>query len=408
MWAYLSGYVEVRVTGDRVERFINLAVERELDLWDLRFSRGTVRLKLTVRSFFRIRPIARATRSRVRILRKRGLPFFLRRAGRRKALVAGALASLALLYAASSFVWFVEVTGTEDLDPRQVAQKAAQLGLRPGAFKGAVDPDAVARGLMLELERVFWAAVNLQGTLAVIEVVERKVPPAEWLLREPVDVVAAHEGFLERLIVLRGERAVRDGRLVRRGDVLVRTNDDLPARAIAWARVWRQVTVEVPLVREHGRRTGRAWHTVHLRLGNSRLRLAPGLREEPPFARWETAETYRLFLPSFAGLPELEIRRATYYELERVQEADSPAEARARALGTAEGLLRREVPPGAEVVNRTVQLLRSPEGGYPGVLLRLIWETREDIAAPGGSAGTVAPPAGRESRPPGLDQRDPG
>ena len=59
-----------------------------------------------------IRPIAKKTGCRVRILRKKGLPFWFTGIGK-KNIFLGAVVFVVLFYIMTSFVWTVEVIGNK-------------------------------------------------------------------------------------------------------------------------------------------------------------------------------------------------------------------------------------------------------------------------------------------------------
>lgn len=394
---FAAGYVEVEVIGPRPERLINLATMEELVVWDIRYGEATVTARLSIGSFFALRPLARKARCRVRILARRGLPFLFRRLRRRHALWAGASASLALLYAVSSFVWFVHVNGAGEVDPQVVLEAAARHGLRAGTRRAEVDRDAVATGILLEVPRLSWAAVELRGTLAVIEVVEKAVAPPHLDERVPADLVAAEDGVLEVFIPLAGQALVRKGQAVTRGQLLVRGlkpvrsppgNLDEPADPRAWAvefvavraratvraRVWREEVVSVPLVRRFDRRTGRTERRWLLRVGGRAI-LIPG----SPILEGERVETFRFPPPGGTFALPVEVTGIQVHELERVEETLTQEAARDLALAIAERLLMRRLPADAVVIRRLPETVAV---AADRVTVRLAIETREDIGRP--------------------------
>lgn len=393
-----TGYVEVRVVGPRPERLINLATVADLVIWDIRYGQRALTAKLTVRSFLELRPLARKAGCRVEILAKRGLPFLLRRLSRRQVLWAGAAASLALLYVAASIVWFVEVVGTAEVHPDTVLGAAARHGLRPGVWRGRVDRDTVETGILLEVPRLSWAAVEIRGTRVIIEVVEKTVASPELDERAPADLVAAEDGVLETFVVLAGQGLVRKGQTVAKGQLLVRGVAQVPvqpedtldaevdarqwavefrpirARAAIRARVWREEVVSVPLERSYERRTGRVQRRWLLRLAGHAI-LIPGA----PLFEGEEVETFRF--PPRGGTFALPVELITtrVYEFERVRETLTEEAARDLALATAERLLMRRLPADAVVLRRIPETV---EVTGAGVTVRLAVETREDIGRP--------------------------
>ena len=77
LFRYLFGYVVFSAKGGFAERFINLCAVRRINLWDVSLKDNTIRARIGIRDFRRLRGVARKTGVSVSILQKRGLPFYL-------------------------------------------------------------------------------------------------------------------------------------------------------------------------------------------------------------------------------------------------------------------------------------------------------------------------------------------
>mgnify|MGYP002292353300 CR=1 FL=1 len=74
---YCRGYVRISVRGYAPERFMNLCANRAIVLWELNGHDGFYTMCISLSDFFKIRDIVHKTKTRVAVLEKRGLPFFL-------------------------------------------------------------------------------------------------------------------------------------------------------------------------------------------------------------------------------------------------------------------------------------------------------------------------------------------
>lgn len=172
---FLVGHLRIEVRGGRLEQFLNLALDEELYLWNIQRQVDRMRVSLTISDFCALRPVARGSRCRVRILGRYGFPFIANRLKRRPVLLAGAVTCLAFLFWASSHVWIVKVkvTGPQNLDARAVAAVAAEAGLKPGVAKGRMDLVKVQEHIQQRMGEISWVGIRVQGTRAMIEVVEK-------------------------------------------------------------------------------------------------------------------------------------------------------------------------------------------------------------------------------------------
>ena len=74
----IFGYVRIEVEGYWVERSINICINNNLVIWNLKMEKGTkLYLNIGIQDFKHISKIAKKTRCKVRILKKRGIPFLL-------------------------------------------------------------------------------------------------------------------------------------------------------------------------------------------------------------------------------------------------------------------------------------------------------------------------------------------
>lgn len=108
---YIKGYVRIRIWGMAPERFMNLCSNRDLLLWDIVKDGDVYTMCISLKAFYELRPIARKTGTRVVILQRVGLPFFMPVIWARKIFCLGLLLSVAFWILSSYFVWDIECNG---------------------------------------------------------------------------------------------------------------------------------------------------------------------------------------------------------------------------------------------------------------------------------------------------------
>lgn len=400
---YLLGSLRVEVTGGDVERFLNLCLDAGILLWDLRRLPERLRVTLMLADFFRLRPIARASRCRVRIRGRYGLPFLTRRLRRRPFLLAGAVGGLAALIWAGSHFWVVDVriSGPGYLDPRAILAVAAEAGLRRGAWKARVDLDQVTQHLKSTVEELSWAVVRADGTRAVIEVVEKGAvtPPDQALC---VHLVARKSGVVEQVIPYQGEPLVKKGDVVQTGDMLVECalrywaggrpgvipgmplppREDLARTVVAQASVKARVAYrqyyEYPVTEIVKEPTGRRY-TQWVLNWNGRSIILRG-RGPVPYGDYEV--TTRTISPgqwrNWTPPVEIVIREAQ--EVSTRAEPVSVEELTERARAAMERRLAWMLGPNDRVLAPLRAEVVQQEGGYAGILVTV--ETLEEVSAP--------------------------
>lgn len=255
LWSHIYGYVIIRANGRRLEALINSAVRDEIHLWRVERASDTLLVaRVRAADFARLARHGRRLRVRVDVLKKRGAPFWLARARRRRMFVLGGALFMAVVYGLAQFVWFVRVDGADAVPAEVILQTVAEAGLRPGAARSTIRRDDVERTLYLEVPRLAWAAVELRGAVATVRVAERTALDAT--LAQVGHIVAVRDGIVERVTATVGQPLVAPGDTVQTGMPLI--SGVLRSDTDAYAE--RLQAGLPPLVRAVGTVWGRTWY----------------------------------------------------------------------------------------------------------------------------------------------------
>ena len=85
IYMFCAGFVEIKVEGFFIERFLNICRNKNIILQDLQKEKGTyLNVKILKSDFKEIRHIAKKTKCKVKIEKKSGIPFFVNRYRKRK------------------------------------------------------------------------------------------------------------------------------------------------------------------------------------------------------------------------------------------------------------------------------------------------------------------------------------
>ena len=284
-WNYLFGYVIIKIEGPHLEKFINLAISRGMDLWDIKRADNIIIAKTKISSFKNLRPLVRKTNCSVSMLRKVGLPFVFFRLGKRKGLVTAGVFFLAILYVLSSFIWFIEIDGCKKVDPRLILKIAGQEGLKSGILRSKLDTKRVEGALVAKIPDLGWAGINLHGTKATIQVEEKARIEID---KEKVQcLVAAQDGLITQFLVISGHPLVAEGDTVKKGQMLItgtkalnKDQGPIHARGRVKARVWYDCYKEAYLKEEIRNRTGETAKALWLRI-EDKFYLLRGVDKSP-------------------------------------------------------------------------------------------------------------------------------
>lgn len=171
--------------------------------------------------YFKIRPFVRKTHVRVHVVKRQGLSFLMKRYSKRIGLLAGVLVFALVLLLSGEFVWEIRVNGNELVSEQEILQSLEEMGLKRGVWKNSLDVQKLALSLRREYHEIGWAAVNLIGSVAEIEIGERDEGDEVVEDSSPCNVVASRGGQIVSMEVYDGQKAVNKGDTVKQGDLVV-------------------------------------------------------------------------------------------------------------------------------------------------------------------------------------------
>lgn len=223
---YLSGYVCVELTGYATERFLNLCTNHDINLWNMAHKEDTYTFCMSLEDFWKIRPMIRKTRTKIRVTKRCGLPFFLYRYRKRKMFLLGLLLCVGIVYAFSCYVWNIEICGNSTLSDDTVYRYLESEKIRVGTAKKQVDCEKLEAKIRQHFSNVIWTSVRLEGTKLTIDVKENLITQEPQEKKETdeekaQDLVADKDAVILSIVTRNGTPKVKAGDKIKKGKALV-------------------------------------------------------------------------------------------------------------------------------------------------------------------------------------------
>lgn len=335
LWNFLRGYAIIIVEGLKIERFINMAISNGIYIWDIKkVSYTSIRAKIGLDNFSRMREIVRRTDSSITIQEKRGLPFLLKNVKRHKLFTASILALIIAIYIMCSYIWMIEIVGTKSLDPQTVADVIASEGLREGIRKAKIDRRHIENQILLKMPELSWIGIQIRGTKAIIEIVEKREEPELINKTDFCDIIAAKSGVINKILVLNGDGLVKDGATVKKGQVLVtgtilRENSEtryVHALAQVTARTWYEDAEEMDLQQIEFKETGRKATQYRLKLLDKEF----GSKKPISYDEYKEVREEKNIMSFGDYVFPVKLIASTYYELVKVPKTLTADQAKKR------------------------------------------------------------------------------
>ena len=217
----IFGFVEFEAKGGFPERFLNLCTVNGITLWQVQNDGVKVKACTPIKAYKNIKKSARNSGMKIKIIRKRGLPFFIKNNRARVGVLVGLLFVICSLALSTCMLWNIEVTGNTKIKSEVLMESLNNNGVRIGVFKSKLDTIAIENKLLDEYKDLSWVSINIFGTKAVLEVKENSEKPEMADDITPMNIVAKKDGQIVLVEGHKGANAVKEGDVVLKGDLLI-------------------------------------------------------------------------------------------------------------------------------------------------------------------------------------------
>ena len=218
----IFGYVRIEVEGYYIERFINICQNKKILIWNLKREKGVkLYLNIGIKDFKKLKNIARKTNCKIKISKKKGIPFILHRYKKRKIFAIFLIIIAFAIYTSSKYVWNIEVQVEDNLQIEQIEEDLADLGLRKGVRKSKIETDKLINELRLKRNDISWIGIDLKGTNVIVKAVKADEKPDLLDNSDYCNIVASKSGVITKIIAQNGTAVVNVGDEVNEGDILI-------------------------------------------------------------------------------------------------------------------------------------------------------------------------------------------
>ena len=170
---FLKGYVEFRAVGGFPERFINLCAANRISVQEIKMFGDTILGVCGIKDYARIRMVAKKSGMKVHILKKTGLPFFVRKNRMRSGIIVGFFLSVLITSFLSGRIWVINVSGNEKMPAEEILSCFEDMGIKTGMKKTSIVPKEKAFEALEKIDGLMWCAVNVDGCKIGIEIKEQ-------------------------------------------------------------------------------------------------------------------------------------------------------------------------------------------------------------------------------------------
>ncbi len=316
---YIKGYVRVMLKGKEILRLFNMCKSHGVVLRNITHEEDGVCCNILVKDLFSIIPLLKKTHTKMKVLKKVGLPFVLQKIRIRLCFLLCLFGCLFLLNAIDGYVWAIEYIGNIHISNDELKDFIQFQNIYYGMPKADLQMEELEKNLRKEFPIVTWTSIYLEGTKLCVEIKENDVKQYEKeMVSTGSNLVATEAGTVTSIITRSGVPKVKEGDVVEEGQILV--EGLVPVYDEALTVIDYQVydadadiylNTLIPYSDHIDRRysvmeyTGRVQNSFFMEIGGKRYEI-PGFMKnfelyEKISQKWQSSILEDIYLPFFYG-----------------------------------------------------------------------------------------------------------
>ncbi len=232
---FVKAYVELVLTGQNVERFLNLCVFHDIVFKQIEDDGKVFKCIISVEDFYRIREIIRKTGVKVAISKRYGLPFLFRKIIKKTGYIWGIGLFLCLLIFSQKILWSIDIQGPEVVTDFQIMDVIQQQDVHVGMFLAEIDYVALEEAIRGHFPEVVWCSASLEENHLKIFIKEKDQEHGVPVTKEEIknllgisvvegdgftNLVAEKDLYIDSMVIRKGFPGITCGE-IKKGEVLV-------------------------------------------------------------------------------------------------------------------------------------------------------------------------------------------
>ncbi|EJO5347201.1 sporulation protein YqfD [Clostridium botulinum] len=311
---YKNAVITIEIQSMIPERFINLLWRNGVKVKNVvKKNVTTFVLDIELKDYDTMEDIANRTRTKVKIVKRKGISFFILFFKKRFSLVIGIFIFSFIMYFMSTFIWDIDIESTNGVTPYEIRQQLKKYGVKPGINKSNIDVYTIEEKLVKDIDNIMWVKARVEGGKLIVKAEERQSPPTIVNEDEPCNLVAKKDGEVQRVYTTSGSAVVEKGDIVKKGDILIKGEQgkedetyEVHSEGKVFARTFYEQIKTIKTYRIKRKRTGKKIERIYINLKGKKLYLKKSINK---FKKYDRIENNKLF-----------ITKETLYEVKETKE----------------------------------------------------------------------------------------
>lgn len=364
---YILGYVRITVEGYYIERFINICTTSKILIWNLKREKGVkLHLNIGINDFFKAVKVAKKLKCRIKITKKRGIPFLINKYKKRRIFFITLIIIVILIGVSTNFVWNINIEVEDNLELQNIEQDIKEAGLEVGMLKKNVDTQEIINKIRLDRSDISWVGIELKGTNAIVKIVKATEAPEIIDEKDYSNIVAKKSGTITKIIAQNGTAQVKIGDEVEEGQILIQGTMEGKYTGTRYVHSLGEVeaivkyskTKRIYLKTVEKVTTGEKETKYRIKINNFQINFYKTISKFNFYDTIETEKKFKIF--SNLYLP-ISIIKITNQELQEVQKEYTVEEATEIGTKELEQEIEQEIGVGKNILGKNAEVTETEE-----------------------------------------------
>ncbi|MGL4990867.1 MAG: sporulation protein YqfD [Sarcina sp.] len=135
----------------------------------------------------------------------------------------GSFLFIIIIFGLSKFVWRIDIDSKDYLAPYEIRTYLNRLDIKPGVLKGKIDVYDIEKQIERNIEEIMWINIRIEGSTLKVRYEEKSLTSMNNENQDLVgsDKIATMDGRIKRIYTTSGTARVKEGDVVKKGDILI-------------------------------------------------------------------------------------------------------------------------------------------------------------------------------------------
>ena len=378
---YIIGYIRISIEGYYIERFINICGNEKITIWNLKRNKNVkLELNIGIKDLKKVAKIAKQTKCKMKIIKKKGLPFLFNRYRKRKLFFVFLLVIIIGLGIFSNFVWNIQIVEEDKESIENLYQDVVESGLEIGKMKSKINTKDIINKVRLKRNDIAWMGIELKGTNAIVKVVKATAKPEIVDDNEYCNIVSDKQGIITKINAQNGTIAVKVGDTVNVGTTLINGWMEgkytglryVHAKGEIQAKVWHTKNKKILYNATEKTETGNIENKYQIKINNFEINLSKRLSKFEIYDTIVLENKFKIFSDFYLPISLVKI---TNKEIKEEQKNYNVEQAKNLGIEQLQEELDNEIEDKSKVVNKIINTYEKEDG----IEVYVTYEVLEDI-----------------------------